>query len=442
MKIGLIGSGGREHAIAKALTKFPERDSLYVYGSHINPGIERVAADMLIGDLQNAGNIAAYFRSKGVEMVVVGPEVPLIAGVSDKLRSIGIKTVGPTKAQAQLEGSKIFMRDLMQRRVKMGAPLWREVKDTASARRFISEVGQVVIKPVGLTGGKGVWVMGVHFETIDEAIEKVEDLIQTDGIVLLEERLIGEEFSRMAFVSNHTIAPMPIAQDFKYAYDGDQGGMTGGMGSYTMPDGSMPFLKKSDLEQADEILRATVAAIEKETGDEYRGFLYGQFMATADGVKVIEYNVRLGDPEAINVMALLDLDTANFLKKIADGDLNANEATFSPLASICKYLVPSAYPTSSNEHVLVDLNEGDIEQAGFSIIYASIINNDPGLVTIGSRAFALVGIGNDLFNLSEKMETILKNIEPHTLRHRKDIGDKSIIQEKIKKMNDLRGISV
>ena len=441
MKIGLIGSGGREHAIAKALNKFSKRDSLFVYGSHTNPGIEKIAATMQTGNLRDLESIASFFTTNEVELAVVGPEVPLIAGVSDKLRSIGISVVGPTKAQAQLEGSKIFMRDLMQRRVKMGMLRWREVKEITSARDFIYEVGQVAVKPVGLTGGKGVWVMGVHFETMDDTLDKIEHLIQADGVVLLEERLIGEEFSRMAFVSNNTCATMPVAQDFKYAYDGDQGGMTGGMGSYTMADGSMPFLNKDDLEQADAILQETVTAIEEETGEDYRGFLYGQFMATADGVRVIEFNVRLGDPEAINVMALLNMDTANLFKEIAEGILKKEEITFFPQASICKYLVPSAYPASSKEQVVIEMNEKEIEEAGFSIIYASVIQKDQGLETLGSRAIALVGLGKNVFELSGKMEEMLEQIEPPTIRHRKDIGNEKIVDAKIQKMKELRGMS-
>ncbi len=439
MKIGLIGSGGREHAIAKALCKDQQRDSLFVYGNHLNPGIQKIAASSIIGDMQDLQKIEDFFMANGVEMVVVGPEVPLISGVSDQLRSKGLKVVGPTKAQARLEGDKVFMRDLLRRRVKRGSPRWREVKDAASARDFITEVGQVAVKPVGLTGGKGVWVMGVHFHTIEEALEKVELALRQDGVVLLEERLIGEEFSRMAFVSNNKIAPMPVAQDFKYAFDGDQGGMTGGMGAYTMADGSMPFLNKEDLKQADSILQLTIDAIEEESGEDYRGFLYGQFMATADGVRVIEFNVRLGDPEAINLMALLETDTAAFFGVIAEGILDKSNVPFTPKASICKYLVPASYPGSSDGHVKIDINEKEVEKAGFSVTFASIEQRGRVMETLGSRALAIVGLGENVYNISEKMEVLLEKIEPPMLRHRKDIGDEKVIRNKIEKMRKLRG---
>ena len=438
MKIGLVGCGGREHAIAKALYKGQQCDSLFVYGSHLNPGIQKIAASLLLGEAHDLQKIDDFFMANGVELVVVGPEVPLISGISDQLRSKGLRVVGPTKAQARLEGDKVFMRDLLRRRVKRGSPRWREVRDAASARDFITEVGQAAIKPVGLTGGKGVWVMGVHFHSIEEALEKVELVLRQDGVVLLEERLIGEEFSRMAFVSDNKIAPMPVAQDFKYAYDGDQGGMTGGMGAYTMADGSMPFLNEEDLKQADSILQLTVDAIEEESGEKYRGFLYGQFMATADGVRVIEFNVRLGDPEAINMMALLETDIVKLLGTIAEGVLNESDVSFTPKASICKYLVPASYPGSSNEHIEINLNEKEIEEAGFSVIFASITQKGRVMESLGSRALAIVGLGENVFNISEEMETLFTQIEPPMLRHRKDIGDEKVIRNKIQKMRSLR----
>jgi len=438
MKIGLIGSGGREHAIAKALCKNPSRDSLFVYGSHLNPGIERLAASLITGSMQDVEKIKEYFIANKVDLVVVGPEVPLIEGASDSLRAQGIKVVGPSKAQARLEGDKVFMRDLLRRRVQKGSPSWKEVKQIEEARAFIQEMGQVAVKPIGLTGGKGVSVMGVHFQTMDEALERVQDSLDQDGVVLLEERLIGEEFSRMTFVSDGKISPMPVAQDFKYAYDGDEGDMTGGMGAYTMADGSMPFLTEDDLDEAASILQLTVDAIEKETGTGYRGFLYGQFIATANGVRVIEFNVRLGDPEAINVMTLLNVDAPEFLFALADGSMETQDIKFDPKASVCKYLVPAAYPQSGKEHILFDLDEAKINAAGLSVIFASIIQKENHLETLGSRSLAVVGTGDDAGEISAKIETLLNDIQPNTLRHRKDVGDARIIQKKVQKMEALR----
>jgi len=436
MKIGLIGSGGREHALAKVLCKHSERDSLYVYASHLNPGIRRLAAGMTIGGMQDIERISEFFLENKVELVVVGPEVPLIVGVSDYLRKRNIKVVGPTQAQARLEGDKVFMRDLLRRRVKKGSPRWKEVKDIGTAREFIQEVGQIAVKPIGLTGGKGVNVMGVHLVTIEDALKKVQVLLEQDGVVLLEERLIGEEFSREAFVADGKLSYMPVAQDFKYAYDGDRGGMTGGMGAYSMANGSMPFLSESDLQEADIILQKTVTAIEEETGMGYQGFLYGQFITTADGVRVIEFNVRLGDPEAINMMVLYTTDAPLFLADLAEGSLT--QADFMPKASVSKYLVPAKYPELGDEKISFTFEEEDVEKENLSVIYASVIEKEHGFETLGARAIAIVGIGEDAATISEKIETLLARIEPSTLRHRRDIGDKKVMEDKVHKMQSLR----
>jgi phosphoribosylamine---glycine ligase len=362
-----------------------------------------------------------------------------MAGVVDALRRANMPAFGPTSKQARLEGDKSFMRDLLSRKVGWGSPQWRYVKDTASARAFIEQVGPVAVKPVGLTGGKGVRVMGVHLHSLEEAAADAATWIDRDGGVLLEERLIGEEFSRMRFVSGSRSTSMPVAQDFKYAYDGDQGGMTGGMGAYTMQDGSMPFLSPSDLEQADRLMDQVVQALEEETGEPYCGFLYGQFMAVRDGVRVIEFNARLGDPEAINVMALLEGGAAEILLGAAEGNLEPNNVSFAPQASVVKYLVPKSYPDSDPGPQQFYLDEARIESAGLSLVFASVRKDGHQWETLGSRSLALVGLGADAGAISETMEELLKEIEPSVLRHRRDVGASGVIQSRVERMRALRG---
>jgi phosphoribosylamine--glycine ligase len=330
------------------------------------------------------------------------------------------------------------MRNLLRRKVKIGSPRWQEVKDIASAQEFINTVKQAAIKPIGLTGGKGVRVMGVHFHSVEETLKYVDFLLEQDGVVLLEERLVGEEFSRIAFVSGDKIISTPVAQDFKYALDGDEGSMTGGMGAYTMANGSMPFLSKDDVDQADSILKATVKAIEEETGKEYRGFLYGQFIATANGVYVIEFNVRLGDPEAINLMTLLQADTVDVFTAIAENSLKNDQVSFSSNASVCKYLVPTTYPDNSKDRLKFDLALDEFERSDLAVIYASIVEEDGALYSLGSRTLAVVGLGENAYDISDKIESLLEKYEPAELRHRKDIGDRHVIQLKTDRLNDLR----
>lgn len=440
MKIGLIGSGGREHALAKALTRNSHRDKLYVYASHQNPGIVTLATDVRVDNLGDIHAIERYFSAQQVDLIVVGPEVPLMAGVVDGLRAKGIPTVGPTRAQARVEGDKAFMRSLLRDRVGWGSPSWRLVHNRPEAIDFIEQVGEVAVKPLGLTGGKGVQVMGEQLTTVDETLDLVETWLSKDGKVLLEERLVGEEFSRMVFVSGDVIVPMPVAQDFKYAYDGDKGSMTGGMGSYTWADGSLPFLEPENLAQADRLINSTLAALVTETAESYRGFLYGQFMVTADGVRLIEFNARLGDPEAINVMALLRSDPAALLYKVGTGRLDQEMVEFIPQASLCKYLVPSGYPDSSDKSTYFDLDETGILQPGLSIIHAAIIRQGGRYKTLGSRSFAIVGLGDHPGVINTRMEQLLDDIEPSGLRHRADVGSSEVIQAKIERMNCLRGV--
>ena len=438
MRIGLIGNGGREHAIAKALMRYGERDSLYVFANYHNPGINKLANDTQLGDFSDTQAVTDYFFNNKVDFVMVGPETPLTLGIVDKLRGAGIPAIGPTAAQVQLESDKSFMREFMNRNAKWGSLQWKVVKSEKEVRDFIGEVGQIAIKPIGLTGGKGVKVMGANLESIEEAVLYALEWIGRDGAVLLEERLVGEEFSRIIFAADGKIAPMPVAQDFKYAYDGDQGPMTGGMGVYTMPDGSMPFIPQEDLTAADQLMKDVIDAIGEETQSPYRGILYGQFMETAHGPKVIEFNARFGDPEAINEMMLLEGDVAQLFYTVALGKLAPQTVCFKSKASLCKYLVPQEYPERSVKGLLFNIDEEIIERNDLDIIYASVKKSDSGLETLGSRTMAIAGLDDDIYQLSDKIEKILKEIEPPQFRHRHDVGSKAVIEKRIQHMKSIR----
>ena len=439
MKIGLIGSGGREHAMAKAFCRYPERDSLFVFASHRNPGIELIATETVVGKLDDVSAIVNYFVAHRVDFVAVGPESPLMAGAVDALRSVGIPTVGANRAQAQIESDKHFMRRLMAEVVPWGSPKWTLVRSRQEAADFIDSVGEVAIKPTGLTGGKGVQVMGTQLMTIEDALDYIDEWLVKDDVVLLEERLVGEEFSRMVFASDGMIAAIPVAQDFKYAYEGDTGLMTGGMGSYTMADGSMSFLTAENLSQADKLMSQVLQALGEKSGAPYRGVLYGQFMVTARGIRVIEFNARLGDPEAINVMTLLDGDPAQVFFDVACGQLDPGTVRFVEKASLVKYIVPTEYPEQSIKGRQFVFDAARVEAAGFQMIYASVqAGMDDILETLGSRTLAVVGLGDHPGTLCENMEYLLSEIQPEGLRHRVDIGSRSLIEQKMAWMASLR----
>lgn len=438
MRVGLIGNGGREHAIARGLCRNPETH-LFVAAQGQNSGIAQLAKGYRETGFKNPGSIVDYFAEQQVDFAVVGPEATLMLGVVDGLRAAHIPAVGPTRAQAQLEGDKAFMRHLLRDQIGWGSPAWSTVTSLADAKTFLSEVGQVVVKPLGLTGGKGVRVMGIQLEGHDEALDYVSELLQTDGEVLLEECVVGEEFSRMAFVSDGDLAPLPLMQDFKYAYDGDRGLMTGGMGAYSTADGGLPFVEPKDQHDADRLLREVVKALEILTGDAYRGFLYGQFMVTRSGIKLIEFNVRLGDPEALNLMAILGSDATRVFYQIATGQLEPAEIQFKPQASVSKYLVPQAYPDAVIEPIPFRLDEQVVAQAGLSLIHGSVERTGPAAwVALGSRTFGLVGVGDSPGAVSERIDACLTQLAIPELRYRKDVGQREVIARKVTRMKDLR----
>lgn len=438
MKIGLIGNGGREHALAKAFMRNKERDTLFVYANEHNPGIDSLAANTHLGSYTNTSAILDYFKAQKVDFVMVGPEAPLMESIVDQLRSEGIPAVGPTRAQARLESDKAFMRQFLNRNVPAGSLRWKVVENEQKALDFINQIGEVAVKPIGLTGGKGVKVMGTNLHSITETLNYASEWIRQDGSVLLEERLLGEEFSRIIFAADEKIAPMPVAQDFKYAFDDDQGPMTGGMGSYTMPNGSMPFISQEDLATADQIMLEVIRAIGEETGSPYQGVLYGQFMETAAGPKVIEFNARFGDPEAINEMMLLEGDVPQLFHQIACGQLDPQKISFKSEASLCKYLVPQEYPEKSVKGILFNIDEALIHNNGLDIIYASVKKSGEKLETLGSRTMALAGTSDNMDQLSKHLENVLEQIEPAEFRHRKDIGAKKILEKRIEHMKNIR----
>lgn len=331
------------------------------------------------------------------------------------------------------------MRRLLRDHLGWGSPAWSTVSSLDEAEDFMDDIGEIVVKPLGLTGGKGVRVMGIQLKNEQEALSYIAQLLETDGEVLLEECVIGEEFSRMAFISDGVLAPVPLMQDFKYAYDGDQGLMTGGMGAYSMADGSLPFVEPPELEQADQFLRDVVAALESTTGETYRGFLYGQFMVTRSGIKLIEFNVRLGDPEALNLMSILDSDAATTFNQIATGKLDPKSVHFLTNASVSKYLVPNDYPQPLAEPVAFTLEEKAVEDAGLTLIHSSVEKIGPSAwLALGSRTFGLVGLGESPGTVAAKVDAFIDHLAIPVLRYRKDVGNHRVITEKIKKMEAIR----
>ncbi len=428
MKALVVGGGGREHAIAAALARNPETKIFSVMAKR-NPGISGIAEKVLLHKETDAQRIVTFAKETGIDYTIIGPESPLEAGVVDALEAARIPCVGPSRAAARLETDKGFCRDLMHRHHIPGCPEYRVFDNTRDAVAFIDgHDGDLVVKPTGLTGGKGVRIMG---EQVDRqgAIEYVRSLL---GVAVIEERLLGEEFTLQAFVDGSNLVPMPLVQDHKRAFEGDTGPNTGGMGSYTMPDHRMPFITDSDYKKALGIMKETVAAMARDNHP-YKGILYGQFMNTASGPRVIEYNARFGDPEAMNVLSLLSSDMGEIACGITDGSLSGKKVTFDKKATVCKYLVPEGYPDSPVTGQTVTIGD----HTGALLYYANIEEKNGSLVTLTSRTLAFVGTGDTLEEAEKNAGGAASSVRGK-VRYRRDIGTRKLLDQRIAHMKELR----
>ncbi len=433
MKILLIGNGAREHAMAEAFKKSPKCNELLVFASAMNPGIRDLASIYHVGDLSDMKAIQDFAAKTKPDFAVVGPENPMADGVVDILALIGIPSASPTKKSSQLESSKSFTRNLLAKHNVPGGPQFKVFESTDGMMEFASELGEIVVKADGLAGGKGVMVMGDHFETIEDGVLEAQKFLTKHGKVVIEEKLIGQEFSLMSFVDGEHIIDMPPIQDHKRAFEGDTGPNTGGMGTYSYP-GNLPFLKESDLDEAHEITVQTAKAMKAELGEPYKGVMYGGFIATKNGVKLIEYNCRLGDPEAENAMPLLETDFVDICQAIIKGNLDELDIRFSKKATVCKYAVPEGYPTNPVKGERIKI--GELPE-GLKVFYASVDEVGGELVLLGSRALAFVGIADTIEEAESLAQQGVESVEG-PIFYRKDIGTHELIEKKVEMMNSLR----
>lgn len=438
MKVLLVGGGGREHAIAKALVKGGAR--IFSTMKYRNPGIARLAEAVLQTDEAETDRIASWAADRGVDIAVVGPEMPLALGLVDLLEKRSIPSVGPDRAAAEIEASKKFARDLMAKHRIPGLIEYNSFSRAQDLERFLKSVDyDLVVKPVGLTGGKGVKVMGDHFGTREDALRYAKQVLK-DGIgggrsVLIERKEVGEEFSVQAFCDGKTLAPMPAVQDYKRALEGDRGPNTGGMGSVSQEDGLLPFLPRSDYEKSVKIMQRVVEAMASE-GRPFKGILYGGFILTRTGPKVIEFNARFADPESMNVLSLLKDDLLSIFSTIAHGGLKSSVA-FSRRATVCKYAVPEGYGTAPVSGAPLLVNEDAIRKEGAELFYAAVDSIGTGLFTTSSRSLAIVGVAEDITKAFTIAEDGLRHVKGRVyVRH--DIGHPDQVRKKVARMRELR----
>ena len=418
MKVCVIGSGGREHALAWRLSISPSVTKVYAI-----PGSAAMSdcAELVGIDWQQSDHLISFLKDNQVDLVVVGPEAPLVAGLADVLTKAGIPVFGPSKAAAQLEGSKVFAKDLMKK-YNIPTAAYGVFHKVDEAKAFIAQTGApIVVKADGLAAGKGVVVA----MTIDEANAAVEDMLSGNrfgdagSTVVIEEFMEGEEASLLAFVDGKTVVPMIASQDHKRIFDGDKGPNTGGMGTYA----PAPVLTDALRDEAMKtILEPMVAAMGKE-GMPYVGCLYAGLMITDEGPKVVEFNARFGDPETQVVLPLLDSDLGEIMMACAKGTLTSNMVKWKDSSAACVILASKGYPETSSKG---DVISGDIKQYDTTIVFHSgtkLVGEN--YVTNGGRVLGVVGLGKDLRTALDRAYERIEHIDFEGMQYRTDIGAKA-----------------
>lgn len=435
----LVGNGAREHVLAETLVRSAHRPRLFAYMKANNPGIADLSQEVRMGGYGDTAAIVDLARSREVDFAVIGPEDPLHAGVVDALRTAGIPAVGPSRSLARLETSKSFTRSLLEKYGIFGNATFRVFTSMTGVVEFLATLPEVVVKPDGLTGGKGVMVQGDHFHTKEEALPICQQILEEHGRVIVEEKLVGEEFSLQCLCDGKHVVATPPVQDHKRRFVDDKGPNTGGMGSYSCADHLLPFLRREDILAGIEITRQVAAAIRRETGEYYRGIMYGGFMITPTGLRLLEYNARFGDPEAMNILPLLETDFVDLCSAIINGTLDRLPVSFSSRATVCKYIVPKGYGLPKDhpdyQSTAARIEVGDTGKA--RLYYSSVDKREDGLYMTTSRAIGVVGIAAELAEAESIAENAVAALKG-PVAHRPDIGTATLIDKRVRHMAEIR----
>lgn len=410
MKVLVIGTGGREHALALAASKSPLCEKLYCAPG--NPGMGQIGENVNI-KADDVKGLADFAQNNGIDLTIVGPENTLAAGLADEFLARNLKVFGPTQDAAQVESSKDFAKSLMKK-YDIPTAAYETFLDLESAKAYVLEHGApIVIKENGLKAGKGVTVA----MNIEDALEALEIAFAIeDNAVVIEDYLEGFEFSLIALVNGDLVVPLECAQDHKRVGDNDTGPNTGGMGSYSPVRKITPELVNTTMEA---IMKPMAKALQAE-GVPFTGFLYGGLMVTEDGIKTIEFNARFGDPEAEVILCRLESDFLQAILDVMDG--RKPELKWTDKTSHGVVLASTGYPASSTKGALIE----GLEDTDSLIYHMGTKEEDGNLYTNGGRVLMLVNLADTLEEAMEKTYADLKHVKSDALFYRNDIGRKDL----------------
>ncbi|MCS7108220.1 MAG: phosphoribosylamine--glycine ligase [Sulfolobales archaeon] len=465
MKVVVLGDGSREHTITILLSRSCISPKIYVLSSYRNPGLKKAAEDS--GGQLFRCNILSPSEVKGIvdelspDLIIIGPEEPQFHGVVDTLVDGGYAVFGATRKLAEIEKSKVFMRDLMWRFKIPGRLAFKAFTDVNEAMEYIENAGDVVIKPARQAGGKGVKVIAdlqaylsdIKSEIRREYAKKLISDVMThytdiDYKLLIEERVDGVEYTLMTITDGHTVLPLPLVQDHPHAFDNDLGPETGGMGSIQGPGYILPFINQQEYQESIEIIKSTLKALQTVVNDRYVGVLSGQMMLTPIwGPTVIEFYSRFGDPEVVNLLHVLDTDFLDIVeaavsRKLASIKLKVRD----DLVTVAKVVSPKGYP--NNRRVAkghpISVDEGLIRSNGCEVLYAGVeLGSDGNLYTTGSRIATILCSGSNykvVSDVANKCAELIKCIDGWDTFYRSDIGSESLVSERMRLAEAVRDV--
>jgi len=423
MKVLVIGGGGREHALAWKAAQSAQVEKVFVAPGNAGTALESKLENIGI-NVEDISALKTFAQENKIDLTIVGPEVPLVLGIVDDFRTAGLKIFGPSKGAAQLEGSKAFTKDFLARHNIPSAD-YGNFTNEDEAIAYIKQQGTpIVVKADGLAAGKGV----ILAQTESEAIDAVKDMLSGNAFgdagarVVIEEFLLGEEASFICMVDGKNVLPMATSQDHKARVDGDKGPNTGGMGAYSP---APVVTDKIHQRIMNEVIYPTVEGMASE-GHPYTGFLYAGVMIDSDGTpKVLEYNVRFGDPETQPIMLRMQSDLAELCLAAIDGQLDQHETQWDERCSLGVVLAAGGYPASYEKGDVIEGLDG-LDTDTTKVFHAGTSNKDNNIVTSGGRVLCACALGNTVAEAQTEAYKLVKNISWKNAYYRNDIGHRAI----------------